>query len=168
MGCCCSADVDPPGSPIIAYIRTTVFIRQRGDLLVQRYIRPSVPRVVYIRANKLYFERFSCVIGGYPIANITTVEVIRGGKLVLRRRGEREKVYILNQGESVSVDRGVARWIYRPFECEFTGVRMTGSDGTMIAFAATSEEAEVFIQQLRSAIDVAKTTELQQNVTHSP
>ena len=166
MGCCCSADVDPTDSSITAYIRTTVFVRQRGDLLVQRYISPSVSRAVYIRENKLYFERFSCVMDGYPIANITTVEVIRGRKLVVRRRGEREKVYILNQGESV--DHGVARWIYRPIECEFTGVRMTGSDGTMIAFAATSEEAEVFIQQLRSAIDVARTTKLQQNVTHSP
>ena len=131
-----------------------------------RYIAPC-PQAVYVRGNKLYSQCCSC-LGGYPIANITAVEVIRGGQILFlytRFRVSNPKgatVHILNQGESV--DHGVPRWNYRTLE--FTGVRITGSDGTKIAFAATSEEAEVFAQQLRSAADVARTTELQQNIIH--
>ena len=161
MGCCCS--VDPAGSSITAYVRTTVFIRQRervmgGGGVDFAYIQPF-PQAVYVRGNKLYFQWCLC-LDGYHIANITTVEVIRGGQLFLcpssRVDTTRATVHILNQGETV--DHRVLRTL------EFTGVRITGSDGTMIAFAATSE---VFAQQLRSAADVAK-MELQQNVTRSP
>ena len=46
---------------------------------------------------------------------------------------------------------------------EFTGVRIKGSDGTTIVFAASIDEAERFVKEVRSLIpdaDTAKATKL--------
>ena len=69
----------------------------------------------------------------------------------------RRYIAILGHGESVdpSESRSHVRTV------EFTGVRIKGRDGTTIAFSASSDEANTFVQQLRSeaGIDAAKMTE---------
>ena len=129
MGCCfscCGSRVDPDDPTIRAYVLTSRYLRQGALGNLTKYNCPY-PKPVYVRKNKLHFDR-CCIVGGYPLTQISSVEVVRGGTVLVGGRG-------------ISLN---------------PGMRIRGSDGTTIAFTASDPEVEIFAQQLRSTMEMAK------------
>lgn len=124
--CCCGSRINPDDPSVTAYILTTAYTRDGAGVRTE-YNCPS-PRPVYVRSDVLRFDCCSCVARGYPLRLINSIDVVRGATILVGERG-----IFLNPG-----------------------VRIKGSDGTTIAFSATSPEVDVFVHQLRSAVDTAK------------
>ena len=125
--CCCSSNITPDEDPsITAYILTTGYVRH-GLGGTQTYNCPT-PKPVYVRGNQLRFDCCSCIFGGYPLHRVTSIDIVRGGTILVGHQG-----IFLNPG-----------------------VRIKGSDGTTIAFTASNIDVDIFVHQLRSAVDAAK------------
>lgn len=124
--CCCSSRISPDDPSVTAYILTTAYARYGARVQVNYNSQSAKP--VYVRSDELYFDCCSCITGGYPLQLISSIDVVRGATILVGRKG-----IFLNPG-----------------------VRIKGSDGTTIAFSATSPEVDVFVHQLRSAVDAAK------------
>ena len=123
---CCGSRVDLDSSPVKAYILTTRYIRHGGGRQ-RKYMCQSSPKPVYASGGALYLGVCQCV-NRYPLRQIYSVDVVRGATILVGYRG-------------LHLD---------------PGVRIKGSDGTIIAFTASNEEVDAFVHQLRSAVELAK------------
>lgn len=124
--CCCGSRIDPDDSSIAAYILTNAYARYGARVQKSYNCRSAKP--VYVRSNELHFDSCSCPTRGYPLRLVSSIDVVRGATILVGQRG-----IFLNPG-----------------------VRIKGSDGTTIAFSATSPEVDAFVHQLRLAVDAAK------------
>lgn len=124
--CCCSSRISQDDPSVTAYILTTAYARYGAG--AQTNYNSTSAKPVYVRSDELRFDCCPCIIGGYPLRLISSIDVVRGATILVGRKG-----IFLNPG-----------------------VRIKGSDGTTIAFSATSPEVDVFVHQLRSAVDAAK------------
>ena len=68
-----------------------------------------------------------CGCDGYPLRRITSAEVVSGGWTTIGLTATR-----------------------------ITGVRIRGSDGTTILFATSIADAQLFVQELRVAVEAAR------------
>ena len=124
--CCCAGSAADPSDPAVtAHILTNQFVRYRGSVILVRYVVPRSPKAVYVLNDKIYFDCCTGCIGGYPLHNITSAEVARDVTVNIPAWSS----FYLNQG-----------------------VKITGSDGTVIAFLGGEGEVENFVQDLNTAM----------------
>ena len=97
--------------------------------MLVRYVVRISPKAVYVRDDKIYFDCCTGCIGGYPLQNITVAEVARDVTVNFPARGNYSSFY-LNPG-----------------------VKITGSDGTIIAFSGEEGEVEKFVRDLNKAME---------------
>ena len=152
--CCAGSAADPSDQAITAQILTNKFVRYRGFVVLVRYVFPSGSKAVYVRDDKVYFDCCTGCIGGYPLKNITSAEVVRDATVRYPDIPVRTLGY---HSYANNARRENSSFCLNP------GVKITGSDGTVIAFVGGEGEMEKFVQDLNTAM---KTRQKESELSH--